>query len=64
MLVVHRIHVTYRLRLQPEQRPAAERAHAVHADNCPIYRTIHRCVAITTSIELEEIETTHEDAQV
>jgi uncharacterized OsmC-like protein len=54
---VRRIHVTYQLRLQPEQRAAAERAHSVHADNCPVYRTIRGCVDITTSLEIENIST-------
>lgn len=45
----------YRLRLLPEQRAAAERAHAVHADGCPVYRTIRGCVDVTTSLDLEEI---------
>lgn len=58
MLVVRRIHVTYRLRLRPEQRAAAERAHAIHADFCPVYRTIRGCVDITTSLEMEDIVST------
>ena len=62
MLVVRRIHVTYRLRLPPEQRAAAERAHTIHADNCPVYRTIRGCVDITTSLELEDITPTRDDA--
>ena len=56
MLVVRRIHVTYRLRLRPEQRAAAERVHGVHADACPVYRTIGGCVAITTSLEMEDLD--------
>jgi len=47
--------VSYYLRLHPKQRAAAERAHTVHADSCPIYRTIHGCVDITTSLDLEDI---------
>lgn len=62
MLVVRRIHVTYRLRLHPEQRAAAERAHTIHADNCPVYRTIRSCVDITTSLEMEDISTTSDNA--
>ena len=57
VLVVRRMHVRYHLRLQPEQHAAAERAYTVHADNCPIYRTIRGCVDITTSLELEDIST-------
>ena len=62
MLVVRRIHVTYRLRLRREQRAAAERAHTIHADNCPVYRTIRGCVDITTSLEMEDISTTSDNA--
>ncbi len=53
--MVRRIHVRYRLRLRPEQRAVAERVHGVHADACPVYRTIRGCVAITTSLDMEEI---------
>ncbi|CAA9560826.1 MAG: hypothetical protein AVDCRST_MAG59-2570 [uncultured Thermomicrobiales bacterium] len=52
--MVRRIHVRYRLRLRPEQRPAAERVHGFHADGCPVYRTIRGCVDITTSLDLED----------
>ncbi len=62
MLVVRRIHVTYHLRLRGEQRAAAERAHTIHADNCPVYRTIGGCVNITTSLDLEDITPTGDDA--
>lgn len=55
MLVVRRIHVAYRLQLRPEQRVAAERAHGVHADSCPVYRTIRGCVATTTSLAMEDL---------
>ncbi|MBA2454303.1 MAG: OsmC family protein [Chloroflexia bacterium] len=55
VLVVRRIHVTYRLRLERERRSAAERAHAVHHDACPVYRTIKQCVAITTSLEMDDL---------
>jgi uncharacterized OsmC-like protein len=56
VLVVRRIHVTYDLRLRPEQRAAAERAHAVHADRCPVYRTIRGCIETTTSLQMEDLE--------
>jgi uncharacterized OsmC-like protein len=55
VLVVRRIHVTYQLKLLAEQREAAERAHRVYAERCPVYRTIHRCVEITSSLEMEEL---------
>ncbi|MDP9359021.1 MAG: OsmC family protein [Chloroflexota bacterium] len=55
MLVVRRIHVTYQLRLRPEQREVAERVHGFHADACPIYRTIRGCVETTTSLQMEDL---------
>lgn len=55
MLVVRRIHVSYRLRLAPEKREAALRAHEKHIEYCPVARTIGRCVTITTSLEMEDL---------
>lgn len=55
MLVVRRIYVTYHLKLLAEQREAAERAHRVYAERCPVYRTIHQCVDTTSSLEMEEL---------
>jgi uncharacterized OsmC-like protein len=56
VLVIKRIHVTYHLKLGPEQRETAERVHGFHADFCPVARTIGGCVAISTSLEMEEGE--------
>lgn len=55
ILVVRRIHVTYHLRLDPAKRELAERAHRVHAEFCPVARTIRNCVDITTSLEMEDL---------
>lgn len=54
MLVIRRISVQYHLRAQAAQREAAERAHAVHHGKCPVYRTIHRCVEVSTELVFEE----------
>ena len=56
VLVIRRIHVRYRLRLAPEHREAAERAHSIHAAYCPVARTIRGCVEVTTSLEMEDLE--------
>lgn len=53
VLVVRRIDVTYRLRAPAEQRPVIERVLAMHADRCPVARTLRGCVEITTRLELE-----------
>jgi uncharacterized OsmC-like protein len=59
VLVVRRIHVAYRLRvddLDDDRRAKIDRALAAHAGHCPVARTIGGCVDITTSLELEKGE--------
>jgi uncharacterized OsmC-like protein len=53
VLVVRRIHVRLALRAPEESRAAAERAHAVFADACPLYRTLRQAIAITTELAFE-----------
>ena len=55
VLVIKRIHVTYHLKLKPEHRETAERAHGFHADKCPVARTISGCVDISTELNMEDI---------
>jgi len=50
VLVVRRIHVTYYLKVESEKYEKARRAHKLHADSCPVARTIRDCVAITTEL--------------
>jgi uncharacterized OsmC-like protein len=38
-----------------DKREVAERAHKLHADYCPVARTIRDCVAITTELEIEDV---------
>jgi uncharacterized OsmC-like protein len=53
VLVLRRIQVEFTLRsLRPEQRETAERAHARFAPHCPVYRSIHRAIAITTALHV------------
>lgn len=54
VLVIKRIRVRYRLRLRPDQREAAERAHGAHQDHCPVARTLRGAVEIETELELRE----------
>ncbi len=54
-MVIKRIHVTYHLKLKPEQRETAERVHGVHADYCPVARTIKGCVDISTELHMEDV---------
>ncbi|OGO21005.1 MAG: hypothetical protein A2Z14_12620 [Chloroflexi bacterium RBG_16_48_8] len=55
VLVVQRIHVDYHLRLDFEKLDEAQRAHEIHASNCPAARTIRDCVEITTSLIVESL---------
>jgi len=51
VLRIRRIRVRYVLRGCPEdKREAAERAHGLHAERCPVARTIGGCVDIRTEL--------------
>lgn len=50
--MIRRIHVHYRVKAPEDVRETVERVHGVHASKCPVYRSIHRAIEITTSYEL------------
>jgi uncharacterized OsmC-like protein len=57
VLVIRRIHVLFTLRgVSPEQAEPAQRAHEVFKPHCPVYRSIHRAIAITTELKLVALE--------
>ena len=52
VLVLERIHVTYSgFSFTEENREKVERVLAVHADSCPVARSLRAAIEITTSIE-------------
>ena len=53
VLIIRRIHVTYRLVADEERRETAERVHGFHADFCPVARSIQGCIGIETELVLE-----------
>ncbi len=55
VLVIRRIHVEYTLKLDQTKQEVAERAHDLHAEYCPVARTIRDCVDISTSLEFVEL---------
>ena len=55
VLLVQRIHVSYRLRVVSSKQVVALRAHDLHVESCPVARSIGGCVAITTSLEMEDL---------
>jgi uncharacterized OsmC-like protein len=53
VLVIKRIRVRMELRAPAAQREVAERAHAVYADSCPVYRSLKAAIAITTDLDFK-----------
>ena len=52
VLVIRRIHVAMRLVAPEETRGTVERTHGIHAMRCPLYRTLHNTIQLTSSFEL------------
>lgn len=51
VLVLRRIHVVFTLRgVETGLVAAAERAHEVYKPKCPVYRSIHQAIAVTTEL--------------
>jgi uncharacterized OsmC-like protein len=53
VLIIRRIHVKMRLKADEAQREAAERVHGFYASHCPVYRSLHPQIAITTELQFE-----------
>ena len=54
VLVIRRVHVSMLLRAREELREKVERVHAVYAMRCPLYRTLHNAIQLTSSFELTD----------
>nr|WP_245904873.1 OsmC family protein [Gaiella occulta] len=53
VLVIKRIHVRYRLRVDADtDHEKIQRAYEHHPARCPVYRSIHPQIACTTELEL------------
>lgn len=53
VLVLRRIHVVFTLKeVEADKVAAAERAHEVFKPKCPVYRSLHRAIDITTELNL------------
>jgi uncharacterized OsmC-like protein len=53
VLVIRRIHVAMRLIASEETRETVERVHGFYAMRCPLYRTLHNAMQLTSSYTLE-----------
>jgi uncharacterized OsmC-like protein len=52
VLVIRRIHVAMRLVATEDVREKVERVHKIYAMNCPLYRTLHNAIQLSSSYEL------------
>jgi len=52
VLVIRRIHVAMRLVAAQDVKEKVDRVHGIYAMNCPLYRTLHKAIQLTSSFEL------------
>lgn len=56
VLVIKRIHITYKLKIDPglleEKRDAIDRVMRVHPNSCPVYKSISGSIDVTAELEL------------
>ena len=52
VLVIRRINVAMRLIASEVSRETVERTHAVYVMHCPLYRTLHKTIQLTSSCEV------------
>ena len=55
VLVIRRIHVTYHLKLKPEQQETAQKVNGFHADFCPVAQSIKGSIQIATELQFDDI---------
>ncbi len=49
VLVIRRIHVAMRLVAPEEVKETVDRVHGIYAMRCPLYRTLHKAIQLTSS---------------
>lgn len=56
VLVIKRINITYKLRIDPallkEKRDAIDRVMRIHPESCPVYRSISGSIKISAKLDL------------
>ncbi len=57
VLVIRRIHVAMQLAAAEESRETVERVHGIYAMKCPLYRTLHRAIRLSSSYSLVHPQT-------
>ena len=52
VLVIRRIHVAMHLAAPEAAQQTIERVHGIYAMKCPLYRTLHNAIRLSSSVEL------------
>jgi len=52
VLMIRRIHIAFVIAAPEEKRETIDRVHSVFAAKCPVYRSLHPQIQITSSFEL------------
>jgi uncharacterized OsmC-like protein len=52
VMVIRRIHVAMRLAAPESARETVERVHGFYAMKCPLFRTLHRAIELSSSYTL------------
>jgi uncharacterized OsmC-like protein len=52
VLVIKRIHVAIRVIAEEHKRSTVDRVHDVYAMRCPLYRTLHNAIELSSSYEI------------
>jgi len=52
VLIIRRIHVAMRLVASEAAKETIERVHGIYAMRCPLFRTLHNTIQLTSSVEL------------
>lgn len=52
VLVIRRIHVAMKLVASERSRDTVERVHGIYAMRCPLYRTLHGVIQLSSSYQL------------
>ena len=60
VLVIRRVHVAMRLVASetPALRQTVERVHGLYPMNCPLYRTLHKAIQLSSSVVIVAVDAT------
>ena len=58
VLVIRRIYVAMRLKAPEQARETVARVHENYAMHCPLYRTLHKAIELTSSFDLMTTQST------